>query len=195
MAHHTQCSGLLLNFKKRGLCPGLTKTHYCIPTKPNLLLNNPCANQSIPFFRVHVQSSMNRFSFHANPGSMRGESHYRIDHNHLPPESQPRGSSTVYIYQNSKLFVPVVSFVELVKTSLWAVWVEQHETYTWFLPILARKESNTYTKSKMWLRAYCRNIYTVGSSLQRALCSDEGSLPIYPSNENCTEWMKFQKKP
>ena len=45
LAHHTQCSGVLLNFKKRSLCPGLTKTHYCIPTKPNLLLNSPCVNQ------------------------------------------------------------------------------------------------------------------------------------------------------
>ena len=30
-----------------------------------------------------------------------------------------------YIYQNSKLLVPVVYFADPVKTSLWAVWAEQ----------------------------------------------------------------------
>ena len=31
---------------------------------------------------------------------------------------------TVYIYQDSKLLVPVVYFAEPDKTSLWAVWAE-----------------------------------------------------------------------
>ena len=39
-----------------------------------------------------------------------------------------------YIYSDSKFLVPVDYFAKPVKTSLWAVWAEQHAQYTWFLP-------------------------------------------------------------
>ena len=51
----------------------------------------------------------------------------------LPPQ---------YIYQNSKFLVPVVYFAELVLTCLWAVWAEQHASYTQFPPSPARKKTN-----------------------------------------------------
>ena len=35
-----------------------------------------------------------------------------------------------YIYLDTKLLEPVVYFFEPVKTSLWAVWTEQHPQYT-----------------------------------------------------------------
>ena len=57
---------------------------------------------------------------------------------------------TKYIYLDSKLLAPVVYFAKLVKSSLWAVWVEQHAPYTRFLPRPARKESNVPK-----LRSYC----------------------------------------
>ena len=48
------------------------------------------------------------------------------------------GKNPQYIYQDSKLLVPVVCLDELVLTGLWAVWAEQFQ----FLHRPTRKESN-----------------------------------------------------
>ena len=37
------------------------------------------------------------------------------------------------------ILAPVVYFAELVKTGLWAIWLQQHALYTWFLCTQARK--------------------------------------------------------
>ena len=52
-----------------------------------------------------------------------------------------------YIYQASKLRVPVVCFIELVQTDLQAVWLEQNSPYTQFFQKSAKKESDV-TKVK-----------------------------------------------
>ena len=44
-----------------------------------------------------------------------------------------KGKGSQYMYQDSKLLVPVVYFAELIKTSLSAVWAEQHGQQTSFL--------------------------------------------------------------
>ena len=45
-----------------------------------------------------------------------------------------RGPAPQYIYHNSKLLASIVCFAKLFKTSLWAVWAEQHTLHIWFLP-------------------------------------------------------------
>ena len=52
--------------------------------------------------------------------------------------------TTQYIYQDSKLLALVAYFAKPVKTSLWAVWEEQHAVTVNFIstPRLARKKLN-----------------------------------------------------
>ena len=52
-------------------------------------------------------------------------------------------SDSQYKYEDSKLLAPVVYFADPVKTSLWAVWAEQHAASTLhFCLRRARKETN-----------------------------------------------------
>ena len=46
-------------------------------------------------------------------------------------------SISTYILGN--ILAHVVYFAELVKTGLWAIWLQQHALYTWFLCTQARK--------------------------------------------------------
>ena len=54
-----------------------------------------------------------------------------------------------YIYYDCKLLAPVVYFAELVNTTFWVVWEEQHAQYIQFLPQSRpdRKEGSEYTTS------------------------------------------------
>ena len=59
------------------------------------------------------------------------------------PRQQPAAEKgNIYIYWDSKLLATVVYFAKPDKTSLWAVWAEQHAQNTWFLPKTSQEGNN-----------------------------------------------------
>ena len=59
---------------------------------------------------------------------------------------------TVYILGRSKLSASILYFAEPVKTSLWAIWAEQHAQYTWFLPQPSHEGNVPLNKSRDFSR-------------------------------------------
>ena len=72
------------------------------------------------------------------------------------------------IYQDSKLLVPVVCFAELVLTSLWAIWAEQHmpRMPLNFCSETARKEQNV-PKQKSLAKVLLSNLHIAHGTYDR----------------------------
>ena len=67
--------------------------------------------------------------------------------------------------------------------SLWAVWVDQHGLYIWFLPKTSLDGFECIT-AKEWLRTYCPNIYTVRAGASSGINRGRAEVktrPVAPS--------------